>query len=549
MIKSVGFFLLSFLCVGFGQPAWIPFAGPLAASLGYALFWVSLDQVVVLRRRFWIAALWFFLVQLVQISWMASTKYQGLYIVAVYLLLSIVLGLQFGWITKFVFFCPTLSLRSVFAIAAFATLSEWLRLFFFCGFTFNFAGMALACYVPSMQLASIFGVFGLSYLVFFSNALFLKAYRGSGGRGWWVWMSIALFPYCFGLVSLGFSNKKNEGLSSLNALLIQPGLSPSQKTPLRNFLHDFIPLNTQWRDLFLLASSYRLRDVDLVVFPESVVFAGFDSCIYPLPHVLDQLNAFGVDIERALPTLSAPYGKKISGNWFVSNAFWCQVLANHLESQVIAGFDQTDKGSGKHYNAAFYFTPYSEKISRYEKQILLPLAETLPWSFLKNITKRYGITEFFTPGSFSKLLGKDLQAGVSICIEETFPSIMRDARRRGARFFVNLTNDGWYPNTNLPMQHCSHSKIRAVENGVYLLRACNTGVTCFIDHKGRVLSQLPAQSWTGSPEKGALFQRVVLEVENTLYTYWGDVVIVGFCVVSLLIFLIGLGYGALFHIL
>ena len=233
----------------------------------------------------------------------------------------------------------------------------------------------------------------------------------------------------------------------------------------------------------------------------------------------------------------------------VSNAFWCQVLANHLESQVIAGFDQTDKGSGKHYNAAFYFTPYSEKISRYEKQILLPLAETLPWSFLKNITKRYGITEFFTPGSFSKLLGKDLQAGVSICIEETFPSIMRDARRRGARFFVNLTNDGWYPNTNLPMQHCSHSKIRAVENGVYLLRACNTGVTCFIDHKGRVLSQLPAQSWTGSPEKGALFQRVVLEVENTLYTYWGDVVIVGFCVVSLLIFLIGLGYRALFHIL
>lgn len=549
MIKSVGFFVLSLFCVGFGQPAWIPFLGPLAASLGYAFFWISLERVVVLRRKFWIAAFWFFLVQLVQMSWMASTKYQGLYIVLVYLLLSAVLGLQFGWITRFVCFCSPLSLRSVFAIAAFATLSEWLRLFLFCGFTFNFAGIALTCYVPSMQLASIFGVFGLSYFVFFSNALFLKAYREGSGRGWWIWMSIALFPYCFGLVSLGVSVKKNADLTSLNILLIQPGLSPAQKTPLRKFLHEFVPLDAQWRDLLVLASPYRSRGVDLVVFPESVVFSGFDACIYPLPYVLGQLNAFGVDVERALPPLSDPYGKKIGEKWFVSNAFWCQVLANHLQSQIIAGFDQTDKGSGKHYNAAFYFTPYSEKIARYEKQILLPLAETLPWAFLKNITKRYGITEFFTPGSSSQLLGKDLQAGVSICIEETFPSIMRDSRQKGARFFVNLTNDGWYPNTNLPMQHCSHSRVRAVENGVYLLRACNTGVTCVIDHKGRVLSQLEAQSWTGSPKKGALFQRVVLEVENTLYTYWGDVVIVGCCVLSLLIFLIGLRYGSLFPIL
>ena len=166
MIKRILFFLLSLCFVAFGHPAWMPCLGPLAGALGYGLFWGSLDSISLAKSRFWAATGWFFIVQLIQMSWLPSVKYQGFYIVSVYLLLALGLGLQFGWITRFVFFRRALSIGSVVAIGAFATLNEWLRLFFLCGFTFNFSGMALACYVPSMQFASIFGVLGLSYVVF-----------------------------------------------------------------------------------------------------------------------------------------------------------------------------------------------------------------------------------------------------------------------------------------------------------------------------------------------------------------------------------------------
>lgn len=536
MIKRILFFLLSLCFVAFGHPAWMPCLGLLAGALGYGLFWRSLDSISLSKNRFWVATGWFFLVQLIQMSWLPSVKYQGFYIVWVYFLLALGLGLQFGWISRFVFFCRALSIGSVMAIGAFATLNEWLRLFFLCGFTFNFSGMALACYVPSMQFASIFGVLGLSYVVFSANALFLQLCRNRL-RSWiGIWLSVALFPYCFGFFNLFLGGSQTCPPSFLNVLLIQPGLSVSQKIPIKRFLSDFIPLDTQWKDLFLLACPYRAKNLDWIIFPESVVCSSVDDCIYPLHRVLVDLSSLGISLEGLLPPLSDPYAQQRNGDWFVSNAFWCQVLSNHLGSRVVAGFDQRDKVSNKWYNAAFYFSPYSKEIKRYEKQILLPIAEARPPGYLKHLAQRYGLTEFFTPGSFPLLFGEEVQAGISICIEETFPKIMRSARIKGAKFFINLTNDGWYPDTNLPLQHFSHSRVRAVENGISLLRACNTGFTCIVDSKGRLLAGLPPESWNHRPERGALFQRIQIEVKSTLYSYWGDIGILVICFGGLAIF-------------
>lgn len=536
MIKQILFFLLSLCFVAFGHPAWMPYLGPFAAALGYGLFWRSLDSISFFKNRFWAATGWFFIVQLIQMSWLPSVKYQGFYIVWVYLLLAFGLGLQFGWISRFVFLRRPLSIGSVVAIGAFATLNEWFRLFFLCGFTFNFSGMALACYVPSMQLASIFGILGLSYFVFCTNALFLQLCRNRFRSGIGVWLSMALFPYCFGFFNLFVGLNQASPASFLNVLLIQPGLSVSQKIPMKRFLADFIPLDTQWKDLFLLVCPYRANDLDWIIFPESVVCSSVDDCIYPLRKVLLDLSSLGINLEGGLPPLITPYAEERNGVCFVSNAFWCQVLSNHLGSRVVAGFDQRDKVSNKWYNAAFYFSPYSKEIKRYEKQILLPIAESRPPGYLKNLAKKYGLTEFFTPGSSPLLFGEEVQAGVSICIEETFPRIMRSARIKGAKFFINLTNDGWYPNTNLPLQHFSHSRLRAVENGISLLRACNTGLTCIVDSKGRLLAGLPPESWKHPPERGALFQRIQIGVETTLYSYWGDIGVLMVCFGGLVLF-------------
>ena len=89
---------------------------------------------------------------------------------------------------------------------------------------------------------------------------------------------------------------------------------------------------------------------------------------------------------------------------------------------------------------------------------------------------------------------------------------MRNSRKEGAELFVNITNDVWFPGTRLPWLHLDHGRIRAAENGVYLLRSCNTGVTAVVE------STFPVSDTIG----GVLSTAIQTRSYPTLYTLWGD---------------------------
>jgi apolipoprotein N-acyltransferase len=111
-----------------------------------------------------------------------------------------------------------------------------------------------------------------------------------------------------------------------------------------------------------------------------------------------------------------------------------------------------------------------------------------------------------------------IPTGVSICLEETYSHLIRELRLNGARLFVNISNDVWFPRSRLPEHHFQHGRIRAAENGVCLLRSCNTGITGAVDCCGRVVEVLPS-----SEEKvSVLHLNLPLRCFNTLYTWWGD---------------------------
>ena len=74
----------------------------------------------------------------------------------------------------------------------------------------------------------------------------------------------------------------------------------------------------------------------------------------------------------------------------MNNLFWAQAVANHYGSEVVLGLDDSDEEKGEHFNAAFHVMPHKHAINRYEKRVLLPLAEYLPFSFLKPLVARYG---------------------------------------------------------------------------------------------------------------------------------------------------------------
>jgi len=109
-----------------------------------------------------------------------------------------------------------------------------------------------------------------------------------------------------------------------------------------------------------------------------------------------------------------------------------------------------------------------------------------------------------------------------ICFEDTVPSLSREAVRAGARLLVLMTNDAWFNGSIEPLQHMNQSVFRAVENGVPLVRAANSGVSCAVDAVGRV-KRLEAHGAV-SDFSGFLVTQVAVPGEPLAspYTRWGD---------------------------
>ena len=225
--------------------------------------------------------------------------------------------------------------------------------------------------------------------------------------------------------------------------------------------------------------------------------------------------------------------------WFVTNAYLLQALANLYNAEVVSGLeDAEDTPEGlQYYSAAIHVQPNLAHqapfiIQRYEKRILMPMGEYIPFAFCRTLAAAYGIQGSFTHGKEAKLLGCRQPLGMCICYEETFGHLMRENSQKGAQVLVNLTNDGWYPESLLPQQHFDHARLRTVENGLPLLRACNTGVTGAIDSFGRVIAVLDNRS----EAPGALHVNVPLYSYTTLYRTVGDTLIVLVSLFSLLFF-------------
>lgn len=496
-------FLLSWMVVALGQSAWVEWLCPVAASVGYALLFYSLQECPA-RHLVWVAGLWFASAEWVHLSWMTSIAYQGTYILFVQGVLALFLGLQFALFSRFI---PS-SWLGILAWSGGWTILEWSRLYVLCGFSWNPVGMALAAYLPSLQIASLAGGYGLSFWVMIAN-LYVFQVMKRRGTGWRGALILCVFPYILGLYLLQATSGSTE--ESLSVGLVQTGLLPSQKVLLPGREGEWISAHEQWmrmcRDLQEKQTKW-----DLLVFPEATVPFQLDSMIYSYADVERSLtDVFGPSISTSFPSRQYPFAMKE----YVSNAFWAQTIANFYGAEVVMGLDYRESLTSKNYNSAFCF---GKELKRYDKQILLPLAEYLPFSWLKKWTQSYGIVDFFSRGKGARLLGSQHPLAVSICYEETFSYIMREARLLGASLFVNLSNDGYYPNSRLAKQHLYHARVRAAENGIPLLRSCNTGITAVIDPWGRILADLGE----GDAVHGVLGCRLQIEERRTPYLLWGD---------------------------
>lgn len=536
------FFLLSLSIVALGQPARVGFLGALASAFGFTLFFCAIPARFSKRQRFLCGSLWFTLVQLVQLSWMTAIEFQGYYILLIYFLLSVGIGLQFGLLTLFIPRVGKLSILKVLSGAALWMLMEYARLYFICGFSWNPIGLALTQFLFSLQFVSVFGVFGLSFWVMLTNLYALNAWREKfTKKSVALWSVVAAVPYLFGVFFLMIHLPKSEGEGgAIRAALIQTELLPSQKIPYPGRMNEYVSPFVQWNLIVAGLKEKFVQKWDMIVLPEAALPLQSDMALYSFSAVREILvKELGREVEKEFPLFSYPYAQEREingiGVMFVSNLFWCQTLSNYFKAELIAGLDHTDKDKRKNFNSAFYLKPQSGVIQRYDKQVLLPLAEYLPFNFLRSLGKRYGIYDFFSRGKESKVFGEKIIFSPSICYEETFPAVMREGRLKGAQLFVNVTNDNYFPRSNLHYQHLYHARLRAVENGVPLLRACNSGVSAAIDCFGRIVSKMDAgQNVQGCVLSCSLSSYVL----PTLYSWCGDVLIVSCSLSFLLVFYI-----------
>ena len=203
-----------------------------------------------------------------------------------------------------------------------------------------------------------------------------------------------------------------------------------------------------------------------------------------------------------------------------------QALTRELGVHLLFGNDDREDGPGRRgriWVGAKLLTPAGDVSLRYHKMRLVPFGEYVPIESVLTLGGRYSARVVdavgaFTPGTeyaIGEVDGKRL--GVSICYEAIFPDLLREFTVRGADLLVNITNDGWYGRTSAPHQHFAMAVFRAVENGKYLVRAANTGISAVVDPRGRVLEQ------TELFERRAIVREVPIVPGLTFYARHGDV--------------------------
>lgn len=424
------------------------------------------------------------------------------------------MGIQFGCLGIFITRERIKSLPSVLALAGFYTLMEWSRLFLFSGFSLNPIGLSLTSTLFGLQNASLFGVYGLTFFVIFCNLIALR-------KKIIPFALVFALPYLFGFLHLSWHRPSLEKETQyLNTLLVQTAFPVEEALPFTSFQDQVRYVEEEWKQILEVLQGFEKESIDLIVLPEYVVPYGTYIAVFSYENVKNIFDKLFLDKgKQALPPLKAPLALETN----VTNAYYSQAIANLFKADVVIGLQDDQWISEKDtesYSSAYYFWPGGDSGFRYEKRVLLPMGEYIPFECCRNLAANYGITGSFRPGEEAKVFpGCKVPFGLSICYEETYGNLMRESRLKGSELLINVTSDVWYPNSRLPKQHFDHARLRSVEAGIPLVRACNTGVTSAFNSLGEIVGSLKEEEeWI----RQGLFVKVPLYHYNTLYSLLGD---------------------------
>lgn len=350
--------------------------------------------------------------------------------------------------------------------------TEWFRSIV-TGFPWGLWGYSQARNTVLLQLVSLAGVYGLSWLIAWVAAL-LEAYRGArhtrqaGRRGLWVIGAIAA---AFGL---GWALLPGAGVApevGPRVAIVQGNIEQRMKNRDAEFRE------TIWERYMTLSHEAMRQGAQIVIWPEGA---------WPI-------SLGTARKELRMPRTMAPFGAPL----------------------LVGAVTFDTDGPLRVYNSALWADAKLDILGRYDKQRLVPFGEYVPWRAVLPVEKLVPGLADYTPGTSSTPLGP-AAVGVLICYDGVFPELSRAAVRAGATWLANLTNDGWYGVSSAPYQHRDFYIVRAVETGRWVARAANSGVSFFVDPQGRLHGETALHS--------AAVTLATVPPRSTLtpYVYCGD---------------------------
>lgn len=371
---------------------------------------------------------------------------------------------------------------------AFAGL-EFIRSLGELGFPWLCLGYSQARYPIIMQQASLYGVFGVTFWLVLVNVLIYKTIKSKSAAKAVLVVLVFGLPLMYGAISM----RPAAGRPVLIGV-VQPNIDPNLKFTRAMRDETFSRLITLSQQCHGTAVARFGRSLDFVIWPETAT-----PVFLQMP---------GVHQEQVMQ------------------------LANRLDLPVFTGTPLYDPRTRAIYNGAVLVEPQRGINQYYRKIHLVPFGEHIPFDqyipFLRKIDVGGGD---YTPGEEHTVFAyRGTSFGCLICFESIFPDISRTMVRRGARLLVNITNDGWFGTISGPQQHNDMAIVRAVENGVPLVRSANTGISMIVDRYGRI------QHEAGLFEEDHLVDHIYISGDRTVYTQYGDIV----PVLSLIIIAIGL---------
>ena len=384
--------------------------------------------------------------------------------------------------------------RRALLLAPFAWVAVELARTRITGFPWNLLGISQVDNIPLSHIATVTGVYGLSFEIMVVNTALAAAFVLRTERG-------------------QRSKRKPLLLATVSAIvvlqagrLISPPVVPADHTA--RLVQQNIPVlqGGDWTKEYFEGT---LRDLSRI----SLSAPGANSSGPDQPPASSEHPDLIVWPESPAPFYSTdPMFRETVSNIARQAQTW--VLVGSLG---IRNAGETPERATELYNSGSLVNPAGEWEERYNKMHLVPFGEYVPFrrvfGFAGGLTKEVGD---FSPGTSRAALQAGSKLGVFICYESIFPDEIRQLAANGAEVFVNLSNDGWYGDSGAYAQHLKQARMRAVENDRWLLRDTNTGVTAAIDPYGRVVSSMPRKV------RDAIDAHYALTNVTTFYTRHGD---------------------------